>query len=121
MEQRLAGALERDYGVTVVRTSFTLARHHAMVAEIDELMKSGDAPEVFLMEIKARGVEGAGYIRKSYGVPVLYVNNVPRQVDKSGALMADNSGLDTEILNALNRSAQRFNLRENKAVPLCKV
>jgi len=63
-------------------------------------------PEVFLMEIKARGVEGAGYIRKTYGTPVLYVNNVPRQVDSSGAIMADNTALDREIINALNRAVQ---------------
>ncbi|MFC1544821.1 hypothetical protein ACFL4X_01510, partial [Gemmatimonadota bacterium] len=114
VEKRLSTALERDYAVEVVKTSFTLARHHAMLAEIDELMKSGSPPEVFLMEIKARGVEGAGYIRKTYGVPVLYVNNVPRQVDGSGALMAGNSGLDSEIISALNLAVERFNARGGK-------
>jgi predicted GTPase len=121
VEKRLSTALERDYGVQVVKTSFTLARHHAMIAEIDELMKSSSRPEVFLMEIKARGVEGAGYIRKKYGVPVLYVNNVPRQVDSTGAVLADNTGLDSEIVKALNRSVERFNKREGKAFPLSKV
>jgi predicted GTPase len=121
VEERLSGALERDYMVNVVRTSFTLARHHAMVAEIDELMKSAAPPEVFLMEIKARGVEGAGYIRRTYAVPVMYVNNVPRQVDKTGQTMPDNSSLDGEILKALNRAVQRFNAREKKAVPLCEL
>ncbi len=119
VEQRLSTALERDYGVEVIRTSFTLARHHAMIAEIDELMQGSSPPEVFLMEIKARGVEGAGYIRKNYGVPVLYVNNVPRQVDASGALLADNTGLDAEIISALNRAVGRFNEREGKSFPEC--
>ncbi|MBW7997906.1 MAG: hypothetical protein FVQ81_15320 [Candidatus Glassbacteria bacterium] len=121
VEKRLSAALERDYAVEVVKTSFTLARHHAMVAEIDELMKSSSPPEVFLMEIKARGVEGAGYIRKNYGVPVLYVNNVPHQVDNSGAVLADNSGLDAEIINALNRSVERYNKREGANTPICEL
>ena len=121
VEKRLENALERDYGVEVLKTSFTLARHHAMIAEIDELMKSASPPDVFLMEIKARGVEGAGYIRKTYGVPVLYVNNVPRQVDGNGAVMADNSALDAEMIEALNRGVERFNKREGKSFPLCKL
>lgn len=120
VEKRLSGALERDYGVEVVRISFTLARHHAMVAEIDELMKGSAPPEVFLMEIKARGVEGAGYIRKTYGAPVMYVNNVPRQVDGDGNLMPDNSELDAEIVNALNTSVGRFNARGESQFPVCR-
>ena len=121
VEKRLAGALEHRYGVKVVKTSFTLARHTAMVADIDSLMKSPNPPEVFLIEIKARGVEGAGYIHENYGLPVHYVNNVPCQVDSAGKRLADNDDLDAEILRALNRAVERFNSAHGAAFPRCRL
>lgn len=121
VEKRLATALERDYGVRIEKVSFTLARHQAMQNEIDELMKGASAPEVFLMEIKARGVEGAKYVREKYGRPVFYVNNIPCQVDSEGNRMPDNSNLDREIVKALNKAVERFNTRMKAKFPVCRL
>ncbi|MBN2290766.1 MAG: hypothetical protein JXQ83_15635 [Candidatus Glassbacteria bacterium] len=121
VEKRLAEALSREYGLGGVRVSFSLTRDKVMRAEIDRMMTEKDPPEVFLVEIKARGVEGAGYIGDKYGTPVYYVNNVPRQVDKSGARMPDNSEMDRLIVSALNSSVERFNRRRGTKFPLCKL
>ena len=119
VEKRLSAALERAYGVQMQRVSFTLARHQAMQQDIDELMKSPSPPEVFLIEIKARGVEGAKYIHEKYGIPVLYVNNVPCQVDSGGRRMKDNGDLDRTILQVLNTAVERYNQRLNATFPIC--
>ena len=121
VEKRLTTALERDYGVKIGKVSFTLARHQAMQDDIDELMKSASAPEVFLMEIKARGVEGAKYIREKYGTPVFYVNNIPCQVDSDGNRMPDNSDLDRKIVEALNKAVERFNSGMKADFPVCRL
>ncbi len=119
VEKRLAAALERSYGVRVARVGFSLTRDSQMRAEIDELMSLPQPPEAFLIEIKARGVEGARYIRDKYGIPVLYVNNIPRHVDSSGAPHPNNRILDRMIVDALDNAAARYNRRTGAAFPLC--
>jgi len=121
VEKRLAGALASGYELNSVLVSFSLTRDQLMRAEMDEMMAAKNAPEVFLIEIKARGVEGAGYIQEKYGTPVFYVNNVPRQVDKTGARMPDNSQMDELIVRALNSSVERFNQRKGADFQLCKL
>jgi cyclic 2,3-diphosphoglycerate synthase len=121
VEKRLAEALVNEYELSSVKMGFSLTRDKAMRVEIDELMAAKDAPEVFLMEIKARGVEGAKYVREKYGMPVFYVNNVPKQVDKAGVKMPDNSLMDKLIAKALNSSVDRFNKRKGASFPLCKL
>jgi len=119
VEKRLAAALERAYGVKVVKVGFSLTRDSQMRAEIDSMMAEPAPPEVFLIEIKARGVEGARYIREKYGLPVMYVNNIPRHVDKSDNAFPDNSGLDRMILEALDLAVDRYNKRCGAKFPLC--
>jgi predicted GTPase len=121
VEKKLALALERVCGVKVERVSFSLTRDKEMRAEIDSMMSGPGAPEVFLIEIKARGVEGARYIRERYSRPVMYVNNIPRQVDADCRALADNRGIDRAILGALNRSVERYNGREGAIFPLCDI
>ena len=121
VEKRLAQALERSYAVKVEKVSFTLTRNQAMQEEIDSLMESSSAPEVFLMEIKARGVEGARYIREKYHKPVFYTNNVPRQVDSDFKPMKDNTELDRLIIQALNKAVERFNSRMKTSFPTCPI
>jgi len=121
VEKRLADALVGDYDLQSVQVSFSLTRDQVMRSEIDRLMAATDAPEVFLMEIKARGVEGAGYLREKYGTPVFYVNNVPRQVDKAGVRMPDNSQMDELIAAALNSYVDRFNRRKGTDFKLCEL
>lgn len=118
VEGRIRLALERDYGVRVGWMSFTLARHQAMREDIDRMMGAAAPPEAFLIEIKARGVEGAKYIRERYGVPVHYINNIPRHVGPDGLPMPDNRELDHAILQMLNRAVERFNHRRGESFPL---
>ncbi len=121
MEKRLAEALVNNYNLHSVRVSFSLTRDQVMRAEIDRLMAADETPEVFLIEIKARGVEGAKYVREKYGTPVFYVNNVPRQVGSDGQRMPDNSQMDELVVKALNLSVERFNQRKGTDFPLCKL
>lgn len=120
VEKKLAAALERSYSVKVGWVSFTLTRNKAMQEAIDTLMGSASPPEVFLMEIKARGVEGAKYIRDKYKRPVVYTNNIPCQVDSSGRRMTDNRELDRRIIEALNKAVERYNSRTGGSFPLCQ-
>ena len=73
------------------------------------------------MEIKARGVEGAKYIRENYHAPVYYVNNIPCQVDSDGNRLPDNSDMDKKIIQALNKAVERYNSRMEKSFPVCKL
>lgn len=118
VEKRLALALENVYGVKVKRICFSLARDDRMRADIDELMADSRPPDLFLMEIKARGVEGARYAREKHGRGVMYVNNIPRHVGADGNAMRDNSGLDRLILDALNKAVRRYNAREGTWFPV---
>ncbi|HUU27075.1 MAG TPA: hypothetical protein VM123_04615 [archaeon] len=119
VEKKLAEALVRSWDVEVQRVCFTLTRNKAMQEDIDSLMSSSSPPDVFLMEIKARGVEGAKYIRDKYHKPVFYVNNIPCQVDDAGDRKPDNSDLDRTIAEALNKAVERFNTRKKASFPLC--
>ncbi|HPZ06481.1 MAG TPA: hypothetical protein PL110_00075 [Candidatus Eremiobacteraeota bacterium] len=117
VKDKLLYSLEKNYGCNVVASSFDLARDDLMRYDIDEAMKE-EKPEIFLIEIKARGVEGAKYIREKYGSPCKYLNNIPVEVDKEGNQIKGNVNLDETILEALNRGVVRFNKRTEKNFPV---
>lgn len=120
VKDKILSSLEKNYGCKVISASFELSRDDLMRRDIDSAMKADEKPDMFLIEIKARGVEGAKYIRETYGVPCKYLNNIPVEVDKLGNRIEGNKNLDRTILEALNRGVERFNNRENKSFPLMK-
>ena len=120
VKDKILLSLEKNYGCNVIASSFELSRDDLMRRDIDNAMKAGEKPDMFLVEIKARGVEGVRYIRENYGVQCKYLNNIPVEVDRYGHRVENNRNLDRLILEALNRGAERFNKREDKNFPLMK-
>lgn len=118
VKNKILSSLEQNYGCNVIASSFELSRDDLMRRDIDNAMEANEKPDMFLIEIKARGVEGAKYIREKYGVPCKYLNNIPVEVDRCGNRVEKNKNLDSVILEALNRGVERFNKREGATFPL---
>jgi len=93
----------------VTGVSHNLNRDELMRRDIQQAMSGSEPPEVFFIEIKARGVEGARFIHETYGVPFHYMNNVPHEVDSSGNLLPGNRRLNEETLRVAELGAERFN------------
>ncbi|MFC2077156.1 hypothetical protein ACFLT7_08745, partial [candidate division KSB1 bacterium] len=117
VKDRLAAALERDYGVKMIGVSCHLSRDDLMRKDIEEVLALPEPPEAFVIEIKARGVEAARHIHESSGLPYYYINNVPRQVDPEGNPVPGNPDLDEAIHNVLTAGAERFNNRRGTDFP----
>ena len=105
---RISQTLENIYSTDVILISSSLTKDKVMRAEIDSLMNDSVPPDVFLFEIKARGVEGARYVREKYDRPVLYLNNAPHEVEESGNAKVDNSNLDSLLIRTLATCEKRY-------------
>ncbi len=99
---KLSGYIEKTYGCMVLGTFNNLDSDKDMKSAIDKLEKEGGVDK-YLFEIKARGVEGAGYVTKKYNSEYLYINNIPQTVDKDFKSLENNNALDNAIINAVKK------------------
>jgi predicted GTPase len=102
----LSEYLEKKYKLKVLAGYGNLASDEEMKKSIDEAAQN---TECFLFEIKARGVEGAKYVEKKYGISYYYLNNIPQTVDEDFKPSRDNSVLDEHIMKVINYAAGKFN------------
>ncbi len=99
----ISGEIEKKYGVNVIHIFNNLDYDKEMKKSIDKVVKSGNI-DIMFFEIKARGVEGAHYIKKKgYNIPHYYINNFPVAVDEKFRPLKDNSLLDRALLSALEK------------------
>ncbi|MDA3793441.1 MAG: hypothetical protein PF545_07320 [Elusimicrobia bacterium] len=100
--KKLALYIEKTYGCRVKESCNNLDNDIAMKKSIDRIEEDGGV-DFYLFEIKARGVEGAGYIRKKYKGRYFYINNIPLAVDEDFKDKKDNRSLDIAIIEAITK------------------
>ncbi len=117
--ERLSSQIQKKYGARVTGAANSLDRDEDMKKDIDRAVKD-DRPDKLLIEIKARGVEGAGYAWKKYGIDCCYINNVPVEVNNDFSAAPSNKRLDRAIVQSVNEAVKKFNSAAGRRFPLIK-
>ncbi|MGM0569043.1 MAG: hypothetical protein ACQESB_07510 [Elusimicrobiota bacterium] len=116
---RLSKQIEKRYNVKIDAALNNLDRDEDMKKAIKKAAKE-KKPDYLLVEIKARGVEGAGYAQKEFSIPYYYVNNVPREVKADFSPVESNKNLDKKIIEAVSKAVNKFNFSSKSNFPLIK-
>ena len=106
--KKIKRLFEEKYGCKVIGISHNLSKDAVMRKDINAAATAKKKPEYFLIEIKARGVEGAKLIREKYGIPVCYVNNIPQEVTAKDVRVGGNPGLNKAVIDVLKKAEKRW-------------
>ncbi len=114
--EKLSAQLSEKYDLEITETLNNLDRDEEMKYSIDRAVKE-NSPDCLLVEIKARGVEGARYAENKYSLDYFYINNIPRLVNGDFSPAEKNNDMDRAILKCVSRAVKKFNTANKKSFP----